>query len=451
MRSLVLVLCLVVMCGIAGWVFYTKFEYYEQEIDLGYQREAIINPFLAAQRYLERLGKDVEAFDSVQDEHLLENYDTIFLSDSRHILTHARVEQMITWLEAGGHLILAAQAANASGGAADDEPLEITAESSDKLLRRLGFMVFYDWQMYTNDADDPDCNDAECDASISLAEQLEQLNADITRENRRLDGLDELTAAEQIAAREKDIDAELITLIPNFDAEGEFAVYFREDLRIWHPTLREQNEQATDQYTPFFWRGDQYGAHIMQMNVGQGMVTVLSSPRIFESGDIALFDHAYLWEMLCDGAQRIAIFYAARVPSFWQLTLRNAPEILIGFSIVMILWVLRNARRFGPVTPVRTHVRRSLAEHIHASAHFLWRNDQSAVLLARAQERVHHQAIRSIDSYARADAAARIRLLAARVEMDPQQVADCMAPGDTASADAFLEKIQRLQTIGYSL
>ena len=75
-----------------------------------------------------------------------------------------------------------------------------------------------------------------------------------------------------------------------------------------------------------------------------------------------------------------------------------------------LLWLWRAGSRFGPVIPLITLSRRSVAEHIRAVGEFLWRHQQQHLLwratLRVAQRRVARLMPPSVDGSADIDALA---------------------------------------------
>ena len=102
-------LLLTLLITVAGaYVFYTYFEAYEEEFDLGWDAAARRNQYLAAEQYLKRQLHDVNSVDSFDRLAKLPQKGTIFLSDSNSVVSGKRLEELIVWLREGGNLIVAA-------------------------------------------------------------------------------------------------------------------------------------------------------------------------------------------------------------------------------------------------------------------------------------------------------------------------------------------------------
>ncbi|MEJ2133197.1 MAG: DUF4350 domain-containing protein, partial [Gammaproteobacteria bacterium] len=94
-----------VIAGIGLWLYTT--EWVEMRQNGGYTEEAVLNPFLAAGLFLERLGTEVESRVGLE---LLDDLPpvshTLLVASSWRTLSERRVAALIEWVEQGGHLIM---------------------------------------------------------------------------------------------------------------------------------------------------------------------------------------------------------------------------------------------------------------------------------------------------------------------------------------------------------
>lgn len=104
----VITISLIIVGGYLYW-FYTNFDKVIVEKDIGAVKEAKVNPFFAAERFLERVGKTAASQKnySILDEKL-EPYDTLIIESTRVGLTTAKRQRIKDWISSGGHLILLA-------------------------------------------------------------------------------------------------------------------------------------------------------------------------------------------------------------------------------------------------------------------------------------------------------------------------------------------------------
>jgi len=94
--------------GYLYW-FYTHFDKVIKEVDRGAIQEARANPFYAAEKFLETVGKKAESQKnySILDEDL-QPYDALIIESTRVGLTESKRQRINDWISSGGHLIVLA-------------------------------------------------------------------------------------------------------------------------------------------------------------------------------------------------------------------------------------------------------------------------------------------------------------------------------------------------------
>ena len=104
----VLSIILIIIGGYLYW-FYSSFDKVIIERDIGAIKEAKANPFFAAERFLESVGKKAASQKnySILDANL-QPYDTLIIESTRVGLTGEKRQRIKDWLSSGGHLILLA-------------------------------------------------------------------------------------------------------------------------------------------------------------------------------------------------------------------------------------------------------------------------------------------------------------------------------------------------------
>jgi len=89
--------------------FYNNFELAEREVVSGYSQEARRNPFLAAERFLRRIGREAASVSSTDLWRNLPAGDDVLVVYRYVPPAGAERQQMLrAWIEAGGHLIVGA-------------------------------------------------------------------------------------------------------------------------------------------------------------------------------------------------------------------------------------------------------------------------------------------------------------------------------------------------------
>jgi len=125
-RRLVWGLVLLAVIAVAGGVwFFDNFEQVPVKKREDAEKEARRNPYLALEHLLARLGHPVRRADKVQAIDAPAPGSVIFLDRGRnHLMSAERLDRLLAWVEAGGHLIVVAE----------------DRRRPDPLLERLGVM-----------------------------------------------------------------------------------------------------------------------------------------------------------------------------------------------------------------------------------------------------------------------------------------------------------------------
>lgn len=133
---------------------------------------------------------------------------------------------------------------------------------------------------------------------------------------------------------------------------------------------------------------DEKQEHLLYFDVGEGSVTITSDNYIWANSRIDCHDHAYgLWRLVNpDG--RVWFLVNQDAPSLASILWRNASYGVLAALIALALWLWAKSLRFGPVLIVEHTGRRSLAEHIYASAMLLWRKQAHPQLLELLRKEV---------------------------------------------------------------
>src|SRR5205814_1400357 len=129
------------------------------------------------------------------------------------------------------------------------------------------------------------------------------------------------------------------------------------------------------------------GAEFLRVPVGRGVVTARSGYGLFGNLELFRADHALATVAMLrlrPGDEVWFIADEARSPLLSVIWSSGAPAVLLA-ALVLGLALWRGAVRFGPAAPSAALARRSVAEQIRGTAHFIWLRNGAA--LHRAQLR----------------------------------------------------------------
>ncbi len=170
----------------SGYWFVQNFERHSEEIRSGFSTQARRNPLLAAARYLQRLGLDVE---SLSGRQYLSSPPAepgvLLVKDLGPSLPLERETRLLEWVESGGHLI-----ASVGRLPAADEP-------SNHLLETLGVRLV---ELDSDESDSPLELESDFPLELVMPGELEVIRVDFDRSRGlRYEGED---ARWQVAAAE---------------------------------------------------------------------------------------------------------------------------------------------------------------------------------------------------------------------------------------------------------
>jgi hypothetical protein len=317
----------------------------------------------------------------------------------------------MNWLDLGGNVIYTADA---------------VAHDDDLLLRE--FSVEVDWREFEVEEETE-----EKTLSETLREYNRQLESGKSRE-------------EIASSLEKEEDS--ITLVQFADDIGDVEVAFNDAKILSHPYILDSESET--EHKPFSWSYSEHGTHMMQFEVGSGLLTIISDPGIWTSYHIDQYDHAYLLWLLSSGEGNFAILRSVLRDSIWVLMGRNAAELLIAAGLLILIWIWRAGYRFGRMVPNDLSQSRALGEYFSSISHYLWHRRQGVHLVEPLRARVMRRASLTLGEFSSADQARQFELIAQRCDLNPGAIARAFSSADYNEA-SFVQTVRLLKRIEQSL
>ena len=399
------------LLGLIGWGLYVSIEFYEETEESGWSVDALRNPYLAAQKFMSGSGIEVTDVDSLLKLDELSMLGTLFFSDANQVQTPRQLRQVMDWLDVGGNVIYTADS---------------VSHSDDLLLKE--FAVEVEWREY---------EDEEAKQETSLSESLREYNRQIE------DG----KSREEIASSLGDAE-ESITTVKFDDDIGVLEVEFNDAKILTQPYISDPDSDTIHQ--PFSWSYSEYGVHMMQFEVGSGLLTIISDPGIWTSYRIDQHDHAYLLWLLSSGEGNFAILRSVLRDSIWVLMARNASELLIALGLLVLIWIWRTGYRFGRLLPRERSHSRALGEYFSSISHYLWHRRHGEYLVAALRGRVLRRASLTLGEFLRVDQRRQFELIAERCDLNAESVTRAFSVNDF-NETSFVQTVRLLKHIEQSL
>ena len=400
----------------AGWVasfgvvatlaalFFLSCEKRAIDIPRGYRGEAARNPYLAAQRLLERMGTPVRSVADLSGWRDLPPADaTLIIPTARRTLSKARTLELIRWVESGGHLIVV------TWQLFDDEN-----RSPDFVLDPLGVRQYQN----ATEEDAPRDDESAPDEPPPLVTKLG-------------------------AADEEDEEQEVEVAGAVFpDRNVPLDVEFDPEFRI------ELDRAAAD--VRVFEITDANGMHLATMRKGLGLVTAMTDDYFLTQPVIGDWDHAELVYRLAHFNGRtgpVWIAWGDEYPAALTLIWRHAWMVVTSALLVLGLWLWSASRRFGPLEPEPSLERRELMEHVRAAGRFQWRRGAAPALLAATRAALLERVRERHPGFAALVPAEQAARLAEISGLPRERVLRALAFSTDTDAGRFAQNIRTLEKI----
>lgn len=473
LRQIIILLAFaaVVIAGLIYWAI-SNFRWEEKEIDLGYSSEAKRNDFLAAEIFLRKHGVQATSVKnlSLLDDHRWRNIplgqeDTIVLINANKTLTQERYERLYEWIENGGTLITSTQ--NPFIGSHTDE--------EDLLLRDFGITPAADhvpdlaqslFDAFDNkDDEDEEQQESEEDSTEATdsqnAEQLPKQETEettkqesTTQENKKEEkpenyyrcSLGDEPNEVEFADEEKPLRFDFSRYDPFFYQDEDYdesettvedEIFAEDEANTAEASTEENNKSTNDSET----------SHMVYFEVGAGGITITSDNTIWSNRRIDCHDHAYALWSLANHNGRVWFLSNQDAPSLAAILWHNAPYGVLAALLALLLWLWARSQRFGPIFVNKETARRSLAEHIFASAMLLWRNQQHPQLLTVLRQKIFARLVQQHPQLAQADKQQRSVFLQELTGIDLAAIQRALYAEDLHQPQEFANAIAHLQTI----
>lgn len=420
-----LVLLVLLVLGGVGYYLYRHLEPYTETVEHGPSPEARANPYLAAESYLRARGIHVTTARGMEVlDKLPSKGQTLILLGTRENVTPAQNARLLDWANRGGHLIVTAESLWD-----EDE-----GKSGDQLLDQLGVQQFL-----TADLKDKDEKSAPSDkeAAVPSDDQAQDTPA---RPEVEEDHPDQASSADGNDAAEADPYPNLTKLY----LENEKAPAYIDFDTDYH--LFDSKNLA------YAWANSGDSTHLLQLQQGQGLITVLTDNWIWQNGELDAYDNAWLlWYLTQDSA--VTLVYRADGTSLMTLLMRYFPQALLAAVLLLVLVLWRNGLRQGPLQPNPDRSRRQLEEHLRASADFILRQRGQLALLQGLQRDVMRRARQRQPGFDRLPVAEQWQALGRMTRMSVSAISQAMRPypQQRMAVAEFTRQVAHLQSLRNAL
>ncbi|MCA0899933.1 MULTISPECIES: DUF4350 domain-containing protein [Microbulbifer] len=382
--------------GICAAAFLYFFEYYSEEVDRGFGTEARRNPYLAAEKFLDRIGIPHRQADNIAVLPALNDNDVLFLANSNLIYNEQRLWELLEWVERGGQAIVVSNQLTTDGERnllLDLLGLEVTHGDTD---------LYFNWRLREVFGDEAKTlqektvSELMRDHNRKLAEKSKNQKSDTAPIG---DGVEAAQDAVTEDKRNPEVDPERLINLTS-DGGTSYSLYFDPELLLSH-AMMAQGDEVDVQGGLLHWvtfqdptlhtdqvlaqPGDIAGydsdllhhqSPLVFFEYGHGRITLMADSGLWQNRRIGEFDHGFFLAHLV-GHKNLVMITHPHFLGFGELIRRYWLEFFTAGGLVLLAWIANRSRRFGPRDPEGASVRRSLLEHVRACGYFYWREDSA--------------------------------------------------------------------------
>jgi hypothetical protein len=411
--------------GLAVGGFLACFKPVRDTVDVGYEGEARVNPYLAFERLLSELGAPAETVWG--DVELAEGDHTLVLLGPEPLPPNLELGDLLDWVAAGGQLVVT----------------PAVARHADPLLGHFGLSV-------VDVEDDAEEEDGEMkEAGAGGKDGDEDGDADD-------DGLSEeqlQRLLEIYTERLERVDLELPWVAAPFRVT--LPTRLRFELDPEH--LADSGDGAAFTVDPILHSSE----YLHLVEHGSGTVYFVLDGQFLDNDRIGRLDHARLGWALVEweddaGVHRGGVTIAIREspPSLLGLLWTHAWPLAVSGVVLLAALLVAASARLGPVRRPPPEERRRLLEHVEASGVFLWHQGRGGDLLAGARGALMVHLERREPAWAKLPPRELVRQLAEHSGVAAERLASALyspAPEGRLEPAAFTDSIATLETVRRSL
>jgi hypothetical protein len=315
------IISILLLIGGTLW-FYNNYELKEIEKYTGFRGEAKTNQLFAARVFLKRMGIPAEKKDSLFN---FPSTDSVILIDTeRATLPQKTLNELMQWVNKGGHLIIRARTSGIDMGIEGDDD-EYTNDSKAKKNK------------------------------TSPEKQLTYFKPDLF---------------------EKTLGISLFSSIILEEAELPIKVKLPErnqalnlDLDFFYPMKSSNKADYQQAYKKkIFWH---------EQIIGNGRISLLANLDFLTNSALDKQDHAELFWYLVhrqhEQPKSVWLINQDDMPPLWQLLWKYGWPFVVCILLLIPLSIWAYSPRFGPLQPTPPPHRRRILEHIEASGLFMWK------------------------------------------------------------------------------
>lgn len=393
------ILLLLIVGG--GWL-YSKMEWTEKEMDLGYSKQAKQNHYLALQQFLDKQQIKATIKQGLSGIDKVSNYGTVVLSQAYGSLDKERASQLLNWVQNGGHLIMEAK----------NPFIHNLEDKNDIVFKQFNVSVIED-----------------DDLNSEVEDQIDALKAELKDQEKK--------------PKENCKGMGLLGEIEIKGLDTPLTIDFTNDQLLSAPLDDAFGWVAAD-------TSDQL-VRMVQFQHGDGLISFMGSLKLWRNAYISCQDNAFLLVQLIDPEGDLILFKNQEGKSLMNRLWQWTPYFVIGFALWLTAWLWRHGVRFGPIKHYQAYSMRQIIEHIEASSRLCWQHKQIEEQVNQLREDILSQYTDKHPGFRQLTTKQQARQLAKDSQLAYAMVDDCLFTPFNHKEIEFTRLLKGLQHIRNSL
>ncbi len=192
------------------------------------------------------------------------------------------------------------------------------------------------------------------------------------------------------------------------------------------------------------------GSHrFLGLSYGAGRIYFISDARAFRNPYLGMADHASVLEAMANESYGDIVFSFNKRRGFWSLMGNYAGPALLGIFILLVFWLWKNMPRFGPLLEVSDGHDRDYLESVRNSGHFLWKHRRYDALLQPLRKEIYKRS-GMFNEHGEASASL-VESLSESSGVPEHEVLEALSRDENIDGHAMVKMTKNLQTILKSL
>ncbi len=447
---LALIALLIILFSYSLYKFFDTHEYKEVTEYTAFKGEARENPLYAARLFFKQMGIPAKNKNDLQSiGHRYPDTNTVMILDTdRTTLSLERIEQLLTWMRNGGHLITGT---NVDWDLYDY--FERLQEGADEHDDNKG-----------NKKEITECpeDDEKC---IYLQDSNDPLQSVLEITSSKSVYIDDPNEEDDDELDRNDDDNENIDELSDIEV---FSFWRTKDLRTFPIALSNASKKLTLSVEPYFYSIQSKEKNesrvliedeifMLQRKIGKGMITLVADLSIIENQLLRETDNAeILWYLVHSNSNNkqpsaIWLFHNNEMSGLLELMWRYGWTVILPLAALLIFWLYQSLHRFGPLIPKQAIARRRLMEHIEASGQYFWKKKNKQALIDSTRQALNQRIGQLHPGWINTNEMGKVEHLAEMLDIPPKQVKHLLFNNKFEQDEDFTQLIIKLESIRRNL